>query len=199
MKKLLSASLLAATLFLSSFMKHNTEVKDYLNIPGPLSFNGTNYNISWSAHPTAAYYKQEYLEKGEDANRFNKMVMMEAVLSSTLQPKDAVAAKMAELDQRKKTDALVNYQTITNAAKTEYIFDFLLSDGPASAPNIVEWNAYRYKIFTDKSGHKGIMLFAISMRAYGDKVKPFLNSLKEVRPKVITSLTNYNLPQISLK
>jgi hypothetical protein len=197
MKKISSILLLATSLFLFSFMKHTNNAKDWLGVPGPLSFGGTSYQIAWSSHPSDNYYKQEYVEKGDDVNHYNKMILVEVLLSETIQPKDAVANKMAELEQRKKTDAMVNYQVIANQAKTEYTLDFLLSDGKPSGT--VEWNAYRYKSFTDKSGHKGLMLFAISHRAYGDKIKPFLTSLKGTRTSTINTLAGYTIPAVTIQ
>jgi cobalamin-dependent methionine synthase I len=192
--------LLSAALLSTGFMNHNntTAVKDYLGVPGPVIIGGASYNISWSSHPAANYYKQEYILKGDDVNRFSKMMMLEAVVSESIKPQDALAGKVAELKERKKTDVFVNYQTLANTAKGEYMLDFLLSDGPAAAPNVVEWNVYRYKSFTDKNGHKGLVLFAISMRAYGDKIKPFLASLKDTRTKTINTIAGYEVPPITI-
>lgn len=198
MKKISSACLIFSTLFLFSFMNH-TAVKEYLGVPGPLSFDGASYEMAWSSHPSPNYFKQEYVVKGDDVNHFSKMLMVEVLLADNLQPKDLVSQKMAELEQRKKADAMVNYQVIANQAKTEYTLDFLLSDGNGKTANIVEWNAYRYKAFTDKSGRKGIMLFAISKRAYGDKINPFLQSLKQTRPATINTLVGYNIPAVTIQ
>lgn len=200
MKKSAFFCLLLAAILSTGFMTHDntTAIKDYLGVPGPIAIGGASYNISWSSHPTANYYKQEYIQKGDDVNRFNKMMMLEAVVSETIKPQDALAGKVAELKERKKTDALVNYQTLANTAKGEYMLDFLLSDGPAASPNVVEWNIYRYKSFTDKNGHKGLMLFAISTRAYGDKIKPFLASLKDIRTKTINTIAGYEVPPITI-
>ena len=67
----------------------------------------------------------------------------------------------------KATNPLVNYEMFQKNG--EYLLDFLLSANAADGKtvDIVERNVYRYKTFTDKSGKKGILLFAVSVRSYG--------------------------------
>ena len=122
------------------------------------------------------------------------MILLEAVLSD-IKVQDAVSTKVSELEARKKSDVVVNYQMITNPDKTEYILDFIESDGPPDALRIVEWNAYRYKRFTDKAGHKGLVLLGASRRAYGSEIKTFFGALKESRGKWIKSFTEMKMPE----
>ena len=171
---------------------NDLKVKEYLGVPGPIDFNKATFSLSWSSHPNKDYFKQEYLPSGEKSETFNKMFMIEALVGD-LTPKDAMANKIKELDERKKTDAVTNYQFIQNPKTGEYILDFVISSG-----NIVEWNAYRYTSLKDGS-NKGLVLFAYSKRAYGAATTSFLKNLKTTRPADINSLATYATPAIKIK
>ncbi|MES1217180.1 MAG: hypothetical protein ABUT20_16825, partial [Bacteroidota bacterium] len=63
----LKAAFLFATISHAQTAKKMT---DYLGIPGPVMFDKKNYNLSWTSHPSPAYYKHEYLPAGENADKF---------------------------------------------------------------------------------------------------------------------------------
>ncbi len=109
---------------------------------------------------------------------------------------DVVSLKVAELEQRKKKDPLVNYEIHNNPDKTEYLVDFLLSEGKSKITT-VEWNAYRYRLFTDKSGKHGVMIFGLRVREY-NQTEAFLNSLGDIRNQEISSIEDAQLPTIQL-
>jgi hypothetical protein len=191
--------LLTGSLFLGFInYKDQAATKDYLNIPGPIKFRGITYNLTWSAHPTDNYYKQEYIPVNDTVEHFNKMILIDAIVSDTLSVVDAVRAEAAELDARKATDPVLHYQVFNNPDKTEYMVDFLESEGTVTALHIAEWNVYRYKAFKDKSGHKGVLLFASSARAYDDSIINFIKSIKTDRPEKLNDLIDYNIPEISI-
>jgi hypothetical protein len=73
-----------------------------------------------------------------------------------------------------------------------------MSEGSGDKLDIVEWNAYRYKPYTDKAGHKGVLLFGISHRAYIEEIIPFLKSLKEYKSGQMRGLIAYPMPEIQL-
>jgi hypothetical protein len=178
--------------------KDPNTTKDYLNIPGPVKFQDITYNLTWSSHPTNNYYKQEYIPAKDTVEHFNKMILIDAIVSDTLSVVDAVRAEVAELDARKATDPVLHYQVYNNPDKTEYMLDFLESEGTATALHIAEWNVYRYKAFKDKAGHSGVLLFASSTRAYDDSIIDFIKSTKTDRPGKLNDLINYNIPEISI-
>jgi hypothetical protein len=174
------------------------QVKDYLTIPGPVVFNNTLYQLSWSAHPSATYYKQEYLSAPQKAATFTSMILFEAV-EGNVSIADAVKAKTVELDARKKTDAVANYQLIKNAATGEYLLDFVISQSAGTKNSIVEWNAYRYMNLKDKAGKNGVLLVAYSRRSYGDSTASFLTSLKKERVRDVNALSSFKIPDIKIK
>jgi hypothetical protein len=165
-------------------------VVEALGVPGPIEFMGDAYALSWTSHPAADYYKQEYLPEGQQAERYTAMFMVDA-LTSAATTQAAANGQIAGLEQRKAADPMVNYHQITNSETGEVVLDFLLSDSSGSTP-ILEWNAYRYAKLGD-----GVALYAISRRAYGVDGDAFLADLAKMREDNIAALTALELPPIT--
>lgn len=197
MNKLLS--LIALFALTTSFIyKNNDDVKNYYNIPETLTFDNIQYKLVASYHPNDVYYKQEYIPSGESADHFNKMVLIDFVITDAL-AKKMLQMKAKELDDRKKSDAVTHYEVMENDDKGEYMLDFILSDGKGDQITVVERNVYRYKNYTDKAGHKGILLFGISQRGYDNGITPFFTNLKKTRIDDINKVGAYNIPDIDIK
>lgn len=174
----------------------NKPATDYLKVPGPIVFNKSTYKLSWSSHPSAAYYKQEYLPAGNTANSFKKMILLE-VLAGDSKPADLVNAKIAELKILKETNPVVNYETFQKNG--EYMLDFLISENASDGKiNILERNVYRYKSGVDKTGKKYVMLFGVSERSYGSESDSFLNALKKTRSVLTNAVATFLIPKITL-
>lgn len=181
---------------LSSFVyKSDDGVVNYFGIPESLSFNNIDYKLAWSAHPNDIYYKQEYVPAGDAVEHFHDMVMIDFI-QTDLPLKKAVSAQIKTIQERKKTDKVCNYQLLEKGS--EYILDFLMSEGTTTV-NTIEWNAYHYVAYTDKAGHKGILMFGVSHRCYDDQVMPFLKSLSGYRNNSLKALTVYTTPEIQIK
>jgi hypothetical protein len=182
-----------------SYGQAKKAVVDYLSLPGPVAFDSKSYNLSWTSHPSANYYKQEYIVKGDNVAKFNSMLMVELV-TGDMQIKEVVAAKLEELKQMKKTNPFVNYESFDNPKTGEYMIDFLLSQNTPDGKDIsiAERNVYRYIPFADKAGNKGIILFAISTRSYGDKIQPFLVSLKSKKSDLVNKVAQYKFPELKI-
>ena len=171
---------------------------DHLSLPVPIEFNGESYRLSWSSHPTPSYYKQEYLPPGQTVDRFQRMVLIEAIVRGT-DINAAVTAQIGMLNKRKSTDPTVNFATLKNPKNGEIILDFILSAQDSKGGDVVEWNAYRYAALKGKGGDSGVLLFGISRRAYGDDATDFLRRLKAARPAEINALAAYPLPAVEPK
>ncbi len=198
-QRTMSAILLVAVLFTGhSFGQTGKPVAEYLNVPGPVVINNGSYSLAWSAHPSPGYYKQEYIGAKDNLQRFRKMVMIE-VLTGDARPADLAKAKMAELDQLKKSNPIVNYEVFQKNG--EILLDFLLSENSADGKkiSILERNVYRYRSFTDKAGKKGVMLFGVSERSYGKEADAFLSSLKKNKAVLLNAVAGFSIPEISLK
>jgi hypothetical protein len=172
-------------------------VKDYLNVSGPIVFNGINYDLSWSSHPAGNFYKQEYIVKGDNPDKFKEMIMIDLV-TGTDDIKAVLRAKVSEIEEIKKTNPVVRYEVIEN--KSEYMLDFLLSENTPDGKfiAIVERNVYRYKKIKDKSGKKGVLLFGISVRSYGDDIDGFFAKLKSSRYDLINTMGAFQIPDVTI-
>ena len=174
------------------------DIVNYYNTPIDLAFNNLNYKLSWSAHPNASYYKQEYVAMGQTAEHFNDMILIDFLITD-MDVKDVAQSQIVMLLERKKTDMVCNYQVVKNEQTGDYILDFVMSEGSGDRINIVEWNAYHYKPYTDKAGHKGVLLLGVSHRAYADDTMKFLRSLKNYRTETMKKLSVYPVPEIQVK
>lgn len=190
---------LAVILSVNSFSQTTNSPVDYLNVPGPISFNNASYYLSWTSHPSATYYKQEYLVKGDIAEKFKTMLLLEVLTGST-NVKGIADSKVAELKNMKITNPVVTYDLTTNATTGDYFLDFVVSDnGPDGKINIVERNIYHYTTFTDKAGKKGILLFGVSVRSYGNETGKFLAALKTNKTDLLTKVKQFSIPLITIK
>jgi hypothetical protein len=190
--------LLLLTFFLSGFtIKNNDEVKNFYGISEVITYDNVQYKLVASYHPNEHYYKQEYIPAGESAEHFNRMLIIDFYITDALN-KQVAQLKEKELDKRKAIDAVVNYEKFENVELGEYMLDFVLSDANQDKISVVEHNTYRYKNYTDKAGHKGVLLLAISQRGYLEKIGDFLKSVKESKIDGINKLVVYQMPKIEI-
>ena len=192
-----SFSLFLCCCFCILSLSAQTEKKDHFHVPAPIKFNSGQYYLSDSYHPETYYYKQEYLPKGEHADKFNTMVTID-VLIGNLTVKDAIMQKISEIEAMKKSDPVARYETFEHPESGEYMLDFMLSQSEGEMATLVEWNVYRYTTYTDKAGQKGVLLFAYTRRGYGDGIKSFFENLKANRMTMINMLGAYKLPVIQV-
>ena len=201
MKKIQSLFVLLTVISFSNivFAQKSKTASDYLNVSGPLLFQNKAFHLNWSSHPSVNFYKQEYLTKGEDANQYKMMLMIDVIAGET-NLKNIVSAKVAELKQMKAGNPMVNYEIIQNPKTGEYLLDFLLTANAADGTtSIVERNVYRYQTFTDKTGKKGVLLFAASSRAYAAAVNSFFIALKTNKKVLLNEVAQFKMPEISIK
>jgi hypothetical protein len=172
---------------------------NYLHTPASLTFSNSRYNFAWSSHPSATYYKQEYIKPGETVDNFSTMLMLE-LLNTNVHLRDVVNGKVAELKQMKTHNPYVNYETIYNKDKNEYILDFLVTANSADGKEIriAERNVYRYCVFKNKKGEPGVQLIAISSRSYGSDVPGFMQSLKNGRAALVAKVVAFTIPAIDV-
>ena len=171
-------------------------VTEYFNVGNPIKFCDTDYYLSWSAHLQEIYYIQEYLPKGETFERYTQMFTVSVIFGDKT-PAEAVQAKIAELEQQKQTDPVINYWVAENDGK--YILDFVVSDSSDGKLNFVEFDLHYYQQLTI-NGKKASVLSFYSSRAYGDDIIPFIQSIPEKRITLYDALGNSNLkPEFTKK
>lgn len=186
-------------LFLFSMItsaQNNSKPVDRLGVKGPVNFDNKAYNLAWSVHPADNYYKQEYVQQGEDVKKYKTMILLEAA-TGAITAKDAMNGKVAELKSMSSSNPFINYETSYNEEKKEYILDFVITQNTSDNKSavIAERNVYRYKTLP---GNKGVMLFAVSMRSYDADTKNFLAGIKNGRKSLVDKVWAYNLPTVSL-
>ena len=178
------------------FGQSNDKPINYYGTEETIKFDGIEYNLSWSSHPANNYYKQEYIAKSNNLDHFNDMLLIDFIISDA-SLETAVKAQVNKVIERKKTDAVCNYRVSHNENTDEYLLDFIMSDGKESV-RLTEWNAYRYKVYTDKAGHKGVLLFGVSHRAYDEEALDFLKQLGKFRDEHLKELRGYDMPKIQI-
>jgi hypothetical protein len=148
-----------------------TQVSDHLGVPGPIQFDGKSYKLVWSSRPTPGYAKQEYLPSDQSIGSYTQMLIVERVTG--------------------------DLNVIENANAGEVLLDFIVSSKDPKGEYVVEWNAYRYAPLKGAADKSGVLLFAISHRAYGnDNAKSFMGQLKNRRAAQITALTKAAMPGV---
>lgn len=167
---------------------------DYLGAPGPLEFDGKSFRLAWSGRPNETYVKQEYVPSGQTPDTHSQMLLVELV-TGNIKVADAVRSQVDMLEKRKGSDPLVNMNILQHEATGEVLLDFIVSSKDAKGEYIVEWDAYRYAPYKDAAGKTGVLLYAISHRAYGNRnAKAFLSGLKRFRQGQIAILAKSALP-----
>lgn len=171
------------------------QINDYLGLPGPIALGDEQYELAWSSNPQDNYIKHEYVPAGQTVEAFEDMVIIETLIGA-IEPLQAAAAQVENLNQGRPNDPLLNMDLIENEASGEALLDFLLSDRTAEGELVIEWNAYRYAPYEDGEGNAGILLFALSHRAYGEENgRAFLESLGTFRTDQIQALASAPLPE----
>lgn len=172
-------------------------VENFLNTPEMISLNRTEYHLKWSSHPLENYYKQEYIPVDNQLETYEQMISVELVTGEAT-AKDAVAQKIQEIETRKATDRVSNYELREDPATKELILDFMLSEGTGEN-TILEWNVYRYANYKDAAGKKGLSLFSFSKRGYGNGVIEFGPDIRDNRKKYMAEFMAVERPVIQVK
>ena len=164
-------------------------VTEYFDVGNPIKYCGTKYSLVWIARPQENYYVQEYLPKGESLEHYNQMFTV-SVIFGDITPLEAVQAKIAELEQRKKTDPVTNYLVAENNG--EYILEFIVGDSSDGKMNIVEVDVHYYKQMTINGRNASVLSF-YSGRAYGDDIMQFIQSIPQKRNAWYEGMSNLKL------
>jgi len=195
MKKYLFA--LISTTVLMSFTTFNNEPVDRIGVKGPLSFNQTSFNLSWTDKPNDTYFIQEYLPEGEKVKHFNQMLTLH-LFDTNIKVEDAVIQKVEELEIRKITDPTCKYKVMKSPDGKEYIVDFLLGESKKDKMTIIEFNIYRYKQVDLGNNKNGLLVYAYSKRAYDKNITSFLKNLVNDRTHLVNVMIGSEMPALKL-
>lgn len=163
---------------------------EYFSVGNPINYCGTDFSLAWSSHPQANYYLQEYLPEGETFDNYTQMVTVSVIFWDRT-PREAVEAKIAELEKRKQTDPVTNYMVAENNG--EYILEFIVSDSTGNDDlTTVEVDVHHYRQMTINGRNASVLDF-YSARAYGDDILPFIQSIPYKRPTWYEALSALRL------
>ena len=186
--------LITLTFFLLiSILGFSQNAENYLQTEKSIKFDNKDYNLVWSTHPNEVYYKQEYLTKDQNIEKFKKMVTID-FLKGNYKIKDLVNGKIQELENAKKSNPIINWTVLEKDGET--ILDFLMSVSSKDGKKLllVERNIYRYT-----KNANGLLLFAVSERAYGNEIDAFFKNLKENKNSLIIKVGDFKIPKIKTK
>jgi len=174
-------------------------VTEYLGAYGPFKIGDYTFHLHWSSHPTENYFKQEYIpQQYFQLDQYIQMVMVE-LMTGNINAKDAMKAKIKEIEDRKATDKLAKYSTSKDPTTGDEVLEFMLSENMDHDEAIAEWNVYRYVPYKDPSGQKGLELFAYSRRGYGMKTTPFLGEIDRDAAKFKANFLAVPVPVVTMK
>ena len=198
MKNNIIISMLAALLSLHINAQPKKEVKDYLGIEGPILLQKNTFHLVWSSHPDPSLFKQEYLASGDAFPKYKSMITVDFVVTGSTVDQ-AVATKIRELEQLKKSNYNVNFEVISNPTTGEKIVDCLIGQTAANDLNsLIERDIFRFKAVNAKSGQAGIFLYAVSTRKYGPEIKPFLIKLKTDKQILVREVAKLPIPELNI-
>lgn len=193
----MNKSLITTLLFIVSIFGYSQTIENFLQTDTFLNFDGKKYELVWSSHPNENFYKQEYLTKNQNLDSLKSMLLIDFI-QGDFSVEDAVNIQIQEIEKRKKSNPIVNYNVLKKDDET--ILDFLMSANSADGETVVvvERNVYRYLKVTTKTT-TGILLFAVSERAYENEIDTFFKNLNKNKNSLIEKVGNFKIPEINPK
>lgn len=171
-------------------------VTNIFNGPTTITSGSETFTLSWSAHPSAEYYKEEFSINHEDAAVYTRLLLLELSLGRVT-AEDARAGKIRELEARQAEDKLASFELPPNQVDNETLVSFMLSEG-VGKDKVVEWNCYRYSNYNTAEGAEGIYLFGLSRRGYGKDADAFVEDIKLNKQKYINDFVAVKKPVIAV-
>lgn len=185
MKRFLFLMTFVCAFVLTAFAESPTM---YFNIGNPVVFSGEKFYFAWSSHPVEGYYLQEYLPENQNFETYKHMLTVSPIFTELPDAVDiSVNEKEKELDKRKESDPVCQYEVFENDGMK--IIDFLVSDGSGDELNCVEHDVQLY-INQEIDGKKAVVLYYLSSRAYGDDILPFISQIPDRRTQIFEALTD---------
>lgn len=189
---------LAALLSFQTSAQPKKTVTNYLGIEGPILFQKNTFQLVWSSHPDPSLYKQEYLAAGDAFPKYKSMITVDFVVTGSTVDQ-AVATKIRELEQLKKSNYDVNFEIISNPKSGEKIVDCLIGQTAVNdQKSLIERDVFRFKSVKAKSGQSGILLYAVSARQYGAEIKPYLIKLKSDKQIMVRDVAKLPIPELNI-
>lgn len=178
----------------SSLLKSQTPT-DYLNIPGPIDLNETEYLLDWSKKQSGTLYLQQYLPRDEKIENFNQMLNF-SYFDKDIDLEEAVRQKVESFQKRSKEDRYASAQVTESPDGNEFIVDGYLTYKTKAGQDYAEYGIYRFKKYTE-ADKKSFLIFSYIKRIYGDQ-KYGVKALQKERNDLMSTLIAYTIPPIKL-
>ena len=175
-----------------------SEVVERLGIPGPLTFNDSEYFLVWSKQNSATWAQQKYQLRDDDINNYKELINI-SYFDKEIDLDNAVKQKVAYVEKRKEqTQDKYSFANVTESPDgKEIIVDYLVTVVPKEGESFAEYNIDRFKNIEDKN-KKTFVIFSYSKRIAGD-LKYATKSLSKDRNRLMEAIIKTNIPNISYK
>ncbi|MBW7866983.1 MAG: hypothetical protein H3C31_01520 [Brumimicrobium sp.] len=170
---------------------------NYFGFSEPILLSNTLYELAFSSHPRANYYKQEYIKKGESLSHFDRLITLD-VLVGGYPPEYGMGGKIIELKKLQESNPRVQYEVLEQNG--DLILDFIIvSDSfNETSEKVAERNVYMYRSIMLEDNVKALVLFAVSDRAYGDEAEKFYTANMAFKFELVNTVAGFKLPKITI-
>lgn len=180
-------------LVLSGAVAEAEQAPDILGVPGPVQFEGQQFDLVFSAAPIPDYRKHEYIPADQVPETYRDMILLE--LFAGIDTKTEVLAKIDWLKEMQAGDPVLEYKVAHAPDTGQVIIHSIMSDDAGPVP-FVEWNVSRYIPVRTRDGRDASLLMGVSRRAYGDNRATFMKRLASIRAADVQALAEMPLPNL---
>lgn len=175
-----------------------TEVIDRLSIPGPITFNGNEFLLTWSKQNSTTWAQQQYIMRDDDLANYKELINI-SYFNKEIEMDKAISQKMDFVEKRKgSTQDKYSFVSVTESPDgKEIVVDYLITETPKEGEPYAEYNMDRFKSF-DVGGKKSFVIFTYSKRLAGD-LKYAVRSLNKERSKLMEAIITTQIPPVTYK
>ena len=170
-------------------------VQDYLSVPGPLTFDGTEFFLNWSKKNSKIFTIQQFLPRDEYMNEFENLITFNYFLKD-IDPEVAVRQKIESVQNQIRSDKFGSVNMIQSPDGKEFIVEYTTSHSTDTTKSYFEYNIYRFKKYHLQES-KSLLILSYTKRYYDD----FKNSKKinsKEKSKLLTEMVNFVIPEIKV-
>jgi len=174
------------------------EVIDRLNIPGPLTFNESEYFLTWSKQNSTTWAQQQYLLRDDDFKNYKELINI-SYFDKEIDIDNAAKQKVEYVEKRKeRTQDKYSFVNVTESPDgKEIIVDYLVTVVPQEGESYAEYNIDRFKNF-DTNEKKSFLIFSYSKRIAGD-LKYSSKALSKERSRLMEAVITTAIPVVTYK
>lgn len=187
--------ILCALSFFSIVRAQENDARDFINIPGPLELDNSEYFLVWSKPVSKTLFRQQYLPRDEKTDSFNQLVEI-SYFDKEIDIEMAVKQKVESVQARASKDKYAKAEIIESPDGKEFIVDAFISETPKEGSPFVEYNIYRFKEL-NFGNRKGFLILNLAKRMYGD-LRSASKTLAKQRDRLLTSMIEYQIPEVKV-